>query len=247
MALHDNFKDPATGNDANQGPAVTRARSGSEPPPGLRTNRAAKVNESQIMVDLRPVEQDVLSDLALTDEQLALLVVGQKNSAQALQAAREAFGQLYRRHSTRLLAFLAARLHGGDLEEVHQEVWFRAWERLPRSFHGGTFSAWMYQVSRHHLIDRSRRRSPVALREDADFVDNHALPDELFAQQERQAVLMRCLGRLRGRMAELVRARLAGESYAEICLRLGLLPKSAHKMFHRAKEFLKTCVGRALQ
>jgi RNA polymerase sigma factor (sigma-70 family) len=187
------------------------------------------------------------NDLASTDEQLADLVVHQQDSDQARQAAREAFEQLYLRHAGRLLAFLAARLKRSDLDEVHQEVWLRVWERLPRNFHGGDFSAWLYQITRHYLIDRSRKKTPLPLGKDADFADDQASPDEVLVEQERQAALAHCLGQLEHRAAELVRRRLAGESYEEICPRLGLKPQQAHKLFHQAKALLKACLERAIQ
>jgi RNA polymerase sigma-70 factor (ECF subfamily) len=184
--------------------------------------------------------------LASTDEQLAELIVHQQDSDQARQAAHEAFEELYRRHAGRLLAFLSARLPRSDLDEVHQDVWMRVWERLPRSFHGGDFSGWLYQMTRHYLIDRSRKKRPVSLGEDVDFTDNQASPDEVLVEQERRSALARCLGRLDAQSAELVRGRLAGESYEELCRRLDLQPQHAHKLFHKAKALLKACVQRAI-
>ena len=56
----------------------------------------------------------------------------------------------------------------------------------------------------------------------------------------------RCLKRLQSEFADLVRARLAGESYSDICGRLRLRPEQAHKLFHVAKAQLKTCVESVL-
>ena len=65
-------------------------------------------------------------------------------------------------------------------------------------------------------------------------------------EQERKEALERCLKALKSELAELVRARLGGDSYTEICGRLGLRPEQAHKLFHQAKAQLKTCVEGAL-
>jgi RNA polymerase sigma factor (sigma-70 family) len=185
--------------------------------------------------------------LASTDEQLAERIAGQQEAGPARQSAHEAFEELYRRHAGRLLAFLASRVARSDLDEVHQEVWMRVWERLPRSFHGGDFSAWLYQTTRHYVIDRSRKKRPIALHEDADFAARQTSAEELLDEQERQAALARCLGQLEKQAADLVRGRLAGESYEELCPRLGLTPQHAHKLFHKAKAMLKACVERAIQ
>jgi RNA polymerase sigma-70 factor (ECF subfamily) len=185
--------------------------------------------------------------LAATDEQLAERIVHQQDSGPTRQAAHEAFEELYRRHAGRLLAFLASRVHRSDLDEVHQDVWMRVWERLPRSFHGGDFSAWLYQTTRHYVIDRSRKKKPVPLHEDADFAAGGESAEDVLVAQERKEALARCLGQLERQAAELVRGRLAGESYEELCPRLGLKPQTAHKLFHKAKAMLKACVERAIQ
>jgi RNA polymerase sigma-70 factor (ECF subfamily) len=183
--------------------------------------------------------------LASTDEQLAERIAHQQDSDQTRQAAHAAFEELYRRHAGRLLAFLSGRLARSDLDEVHQEVWLRVWERLPRSFHGGDFSAWLYQIARHYLIDRSRKKRPAVFGDDVDFADDQATPDEVLAEKERKLALARCLGKLDPQLAELVRGRLAGESYEELCQRLDLKPQTAHKLFHKAKALLTACVKRA--
>jgi RNA polymerase sigma-70 factor, ECF subfamily len=201
----------------------------------------------RIMVLLRETEPDLPAAPAAADEHLADCVVHQKDSAAALLAAQAAFEQLYRRHASRLLGFLASRVQRSDLDEVHQDVWLRVWERLPRSFHGGDFSAWLYQTTRHYLIDRSRKKRPLPLGDDADFADDRPAPDEVLVEQERRAALVHCLGRLEVRAAELVRSRLAGDSYEEICPRLGLKPESAHKMFYRAKAILREAVAQVLR
>ncbi len=64
-------------------------------------------------------------------------------------------------------------------------------------------------------------------------------------EQERMAILKRCLDGLDAVSAALVRARLGGEDYAAICGRLGLKPERAHKLFHQAKDRLRHCVERA--
>ena len=69
-------------------------------------------------------------------------------------------------------------------------------------------------------------------------------PDHQLAERERMEVLTRCLGKLQKDMAELVRSRLSGESYEDICSRLGLPPARAHKLFHTAKTQLTSCIER---
>jgi DNA-directed RNA polymerase specialized sigma24 family protein len=83
--------------------------------------------------------------------------------------------------------------------------------------------------------------------------DPDALPDgrggsahDRLVEQERAEALRRCLEKLEAKAADLVRSRLAGEDYEEVCRRLGLKSSQAYKLFHTARDRLKTCVERAL-
>lgn len=183
----------------------------------------------------------------VSDEDLAERIARRDESPRAAREAREACTLLYERHARRLLAFLATRLPRHELEDVHQELWVRVWDRLPRTFQRGNFRAWLYQISRNYLIDRSRRRHPDAIDPAMDVEGPASLqPEEILVERELMMVLRQCLTELREDVAELVRARLAGETYETICPRLGLKSERAHRLFHGAKEQLQKCVSRAI-
>jgi RNA polymerase sigma-70 factor, ECF subfamily len=187
----------------------------------------------------------VISNETTDDERLAAIVSDRDRSDRAMRAAQDAFGQLYQRHARRLLAFLAARVPRCDLNDLHQEVWLRAWRHLPSGFHGGNVRAWLHQIARNGLIDRSRRRRAEPLPDELSLLDPRGeQPGDLMQERERLAVLKRCLERLDEVEAYVVRSRLTGEGYPAICARLGLTPARAHKLFHRAKDQLQTCVER---
>ena len=188
-----------------------------------------------------------LPETTESDEQLAAVVGRRGDSDRALLAARDAFERLYHRHAALLLAFLASRVRADEREDIHQDVWQRVWSHLPDQFRGGSFRAWLHQIARNRLIDHGRRRHPEALPAPEALSDGRDEPtQDRLVEQERKAALARCLERLGPEGAALVRARLAGEGYAEVCQRLGLKPARAHKLFHSAKEQLKTCVERVL-
>jgi RNA polymerase sigma-70 factor (ECF subfamily) len=183
------------------------------------------------------------ADSTPSDDEWAWIISKRDQSPSMLQAAQAAFRELYQRHAPGLLAFLASRCQRSDLEDTHQEIWRRIWEFLPRDFRGGQFRAWLFQIARYYLIDRSRKRNPERLPEDHDVRDDTALlPDEAAIAKEYQELLARCLKKLTAEMEALVRARLAGESYAEICDRLAIKQERLHKLFHTAKEQLQSCV-----
>src|SRR5262249_46401761 len=85
---------------------------------------------------------------APSDEQLAVCLTPPRKSS-AARDAEAAFQQLYQRHARPLLAFLAGRVRRDLLDDVHQTVWLRVWERTPERIEGGNFRAWLFQVARN--------------------------------------------------------------------------------------------------
>jgi len=186
-------------------------------------------------------------ETAPSDEDLAALVAQRLESARGTGVARSALDQLYRRHSPLLLAFLAAHVRRADLDDIHQDVWQRVWVHLPTQFRGGNFRAWLYQIARNTIIDQSRKRKPESLREHDRLADPRLDPvEQPLIEAEHGAALLRCIDQLDPEAANLVRARLGGEDYAQFCARLGISTNRAYKMMNEAKTKLKTCVERAL-
>ena len=146
----------------------------------------------------------------LTDEQLAEQVAGRNGSPSAMRMAKNAFEQLYGRHSRLLLAFLSSRIRRSDLEDVHQIVWRRVWEKLPDGFHGGNLRAWLYRIARNHLIDTARRIEKVPEADDdnpTQMKDYRTMaPVEYLIEREYGDALQSCLGKIDQLQADVVRA-----------------------------------------
>jgi RNA polymerase sigma factor (sigma-70 family) len=190
----------------------------------------------------------IVNETTRSDEELAAEISGRDASERAFRAAREAFEGLYRRHAPLLLAFLSSRVHASDRDDLHQEIWQRVWVSLPAQFHGGNFRAWLHQIARNAIVDLGRKKRSSALADPLLVVDGRSeQAHTLLLEQERKEALERCLKALKSELATLVRARLGGDSYADIRGRLGLRPEQAHKMFHLAKAQLKTCVEGSLR
>jgi RNA polymerase sigma factor (sigma-70 family) len=183
----------------------------------------------------------------VSDEQLAAVIAVRDRSRTAWDEAQQSFAQLHETHSRKLLAFLATRVSRSDLDDVHQEVWQRVWQSLPTGFQGGNFRAWLHQIARNHLIDRSRRKRPDQWNEEVQHSDPRSTtPDEVLLENERMTILKSCLSRLGDKLEALVRARLGGEDYDDICQRLNIPSSQVYKLYHQAKSQLTACVERAL-
>ena len=180
----------------------------------------------------------IVNETARSDEELAAEIARRDASERAFRAARDAFEGLYRRHAPLLLAFLSSRVHASDRDDLHQEIWQRVWASLPAQFQGGNFRAWLHQIARNAIIDLGRKKRPAHLGDLRTLVDGR--PDHA------RSLGLEFAGDARPSRPELVRARLGGDSYTDICGRLGLRPEQAHKLFHQAKAQLKTCVEGAL-
>jgi RNA polymerase sigma factor (sigma-70 family) len=183
----------------------------------------------------------------VSDEQLAVVIAARDTSRAAWDEAQRAFSNLHENQSRKLLAFLASRVGRSDLDDVHQEVWQRVWQNLPTGFQGGNFRAWLHQIARNHLIDRSRRKRPDQWNEEIQHSDPRSqLPEDVLLEDERMTVLKSCLTRLGDKLEALVRARLAGDEYEDICVRLSIPSSQIYKLYHQAKSQLTACVERAL-
>ena len=189
----------------------------------------------------------IVNETTRSDEELAAEIARRDASERAFRTARDAFEGLYHRHAPLLLAFLSSRVHASDRDDLHQDIWQRVWAFLPAQFQGGNFRAWLHQIARNAIIDLGRKKRPAHLGDPLTLVDGRSDPARsLLLEQERKDALERCLEALRSELAALVRARLGGDSYTDICGRLGIRPEQAHKLFHQAKAQLKTCVEGAL-
>lgn len=186
------------------------------------------------------------------DEPLADLVrQARDRSGVALDGAHRAFGELYEAHGSQLAAWLSARVVRSDLDEVHQEIWVRVWEKLPNHFDGGNFRAWLYAIARNHLVDSARRRSA---RRDFGYGGQHEEPDatppdpdgdepwEILDAQERGLRLRGCLDKLDSGRRRVIVGRLGGEEYESIADGLGITTAQAQSWLFMAKKLVRQCL-----
>lgn len=172
-------------------------------------------------------------------------------SGASLEDAHRAFGELYEAHGSQLAAWLSARVLRSDLDEVHQEIWVRVWEKLPEHFGGGNFRAWLYAVARNHLVDSARRRSA---RRGFGYGGHDEEPDmnpsdpsgdepwEILAAEERGRRLRGCLDKLEAGRRRVIVGRLGGEEYESIAEGLGITTAQAQSWLFAAKQLVRQCL-----
>ncbi len=175
-----------------------------------------------------------------SDEQLAAILIDRNRDDASFERATSAFTELYERHSRWLLSYLAGRVKWHDLDDVHQVVWQRVWERVETGFRGGRFQVWLFFIARNHLIDLGRRLKMELLNE---FTSSTLMapgngPEQAMEEADEQAALERCLSKLGGEAAEVAMRRLRGESYETITTKLAITRGKAYKLLRQARVAL---------
>src|SRR3981081_66496 len=85
-----------------------------------------------------------------------------------LAGDRDAFRILVERHSTTIFR-LAYRLTGNhhDAEEIVQEAFLRAYQKLQQFASQANFATWVYRIAANYTIDRMRERKQESARRQA--------------------------------------------------------------------------------
>lgn len=162
----------------------------------------------------------------------------------AASGDRVAFQRLYRRHVDRVYGALL-RLAGYDharAEDLTQDAFVRAWQKLAEFRHESAFGTWLYRLAVNvALMDiRARGANPVG------FVDEDALPeqgDTPFCAAERDE-LERAIGKLPPRArAVLVLHDIEGWKHEDISRDLDMAVGTSKAQLHRARALLRKLLG----
>ena len=174
-----------------------------------------------------------------TDEQLAEALCEASDPA-------DAFHTLYERHASGLLAYLASRVPGGELDDRHQEIWMKVWQHLTSKAFTGHFRGWLFTVARNTLIDQSRRKTMPTVSGTEEMALDRQDPLYHLLDEERYNAFSQCLAALCEIENTIVRGRLEGNSYEAISVSAGIRVERAHRVFHDSKKQLQDCVQRKL-
>ncbi|TAL72805.1 MAG: sigma-70 family RNA polymerase sigma factor [Rhodanobacter sp.] len=157
---------------------------------------------------------------------------------------RLAFQRLYRRHVDRVHGAMC-RLAGYDrarAEDLTQDAFVRAWQKLPQFRHEAAFGTWLYRLAINLALMalRAQRADPVTF----DAADT--LPDPAntpFCAAER-AELQAAIGRLPPRARTvLVLHDIEGWHHAEIGAALAIAAGTSKAQLHRARTLLRAALG----
>ncbi|SFS07607.1 RNA polymerase sigma-70 factor, ECF subfamily [Dyella sp. OK004] len=159
---------------------------------------------------------------------------------------RSAFQRLYRQHVDRVYGAVY-RLAGYDharAEDLTQDAFVRAWQKLEGFRHESSFGTWLYRLAVNlALMDiRSRGSDPVSMMDEDSLPEHGETP---FCAAEREE-LERAIGRLPPRArAVLVLHDIEGWRHEDIGVELGMAVGSSKAQLHRARGLLRKVLGEA--
>lgn len=159
-----------------------------------------------------------------------------------------AFETLYRRHVGRVYGAIW-RLSGNDAaraEEMTQEVFIRAWQKLSGFRFESAFSTWLHRIAVNVALMDIRSRSSQPGHDDADnALQNVEETLPAFCAAERSD-LERAVAELPPRArAVLVLHDIEGWKHEEIASELGMAIGSSKAQLHRARQLLRRTLGEA--
>lgn len=141
------------------------------------------------------------------------------------------------------------RLETADAGDVVQTTWLRLLENLTRIEQPERLAGWLVTTARRECLQLLRKRGREAPDDGlVDLVDEQATAlDAALLEQERDALLWQCFGRLPERCQRLLRVLMAVERpvYAEVSEALGMPVGAIGPTRMRCLRTLRTLTGDA--
>lgn len=155
---------------------------------------------------------------------------------------QQAATRLVRRHAPALARFAASSGARGDIDELVQDTFVRAFASLDGFRGDSSFRTWLFIIERRLLLDRlrSEKRRPegVELREDVALSSADPL-DEVMADEAQARVRRAIAGLTRTQRDVFLLRATEGLSYKEIAESLGTTEGAARVHYHNAMRAIK--------
>ena len=155
----------------------------------------------------------------------------------ARQGDRTAFGELYRRYARMIHGVLLARVPYGDVDDLVQDVFLLAMERLDTLREAGAFRGWLATIARNRATDHLRR-APQTMELPDDLPSNDSGDDS--ADRMEAAAALAIIRTLPEAYRETLILRLVeGFTGPEIAAQTGLTEGSVRVNLHRGMKQLR--------
>lgn len=188
--------------------------------------------------------EDGLSRPPTPDRTAARGVSEAADVALAAAGDQRAFERLYRLHVARINS-LARRMVGpdGDADELTQDVFVRAWERLGTYRGEAAFGTWLHRLAVNVILNW--RRGEVGERRRIDEAVDAEQVAGMGPGRAEGLDLERAIGRLpRGARQVFVLHDVEGFKHEEIAAMIGITPGTSKAQLHRARMLLRDLLER---
>jgi len=145
----------------------------------------------------------------------------------------DAFAELYQRFARMVHGVVLARIARTEVDDVVQDVFMAAFERLGELRDPAAFGGWLAAIARNRAADHRRRLMPVH-----PVVDAPA-PARAHEQAEAHAILAVIRALPEAYSETLVLRLVEGMTGEEIAERTGLTPGSVRVNLHRGMKLLR--------
>ena len=150
-----------------------------------------------------------------------------------------AFEALYRAHLPKIHSLVRRMTAGRDVDELTQDVFVRAWQKLGTFRGASTFGTWLHRLAVNVVIERFRSDAVRQRR----LHDDESIFDRLPALQRSGDLAMdfeAAIARLPdGARRIFVLHDVQGYKHHEIATLLGLSPGTSKAQLHRARMILR--------
>jgi RNA polymerase sigma-70 factor (ECF subfamily) len=146
------------------------------------------------------------------------------------------FAELFESHGPMVHGILLARVPRSDVDDLLQDVFLSAWERLSTLRDGQAVGAWLATIARNRAVDHLRTQPTLV-----------PLPDDLATTDPRRAEVEQVLRAIRGLpdafREPLVLRLVEGMTGKEIADRCGFTYDSVRVNLHRGMQKLREALG----
>jgi RNA polymerase sigma-70 factor (ECF subfamily) len=145
----------------------------------------------------------------------------------------DAFAELYQRFTRMVHGVVLARIARTEVDDVVQDVFVTAYERLETLREPAAFPGWLAAIARHRATDHARRLVPL------QPLDHAPVAARIHDRVQALAVLDAIRSLPEAYSETLVLRLVEGMTGAEIAERTGLTPGSVRVNLHRGMKLLR--------
>ena len=170
--------------------------------------------------------------------------------SQVIDGNKDAFRLLISEYGLLVRGFLAARVyHLADAEDLAQDTFVKAYEKLEDYELGTNFRAWLMSIAQFLLNNHWRKygnRATVMEKFRHDIAES--IQTELKVAHEdvdesRIPMLLDCISKLPDNLRKVIRSGLDGEKISILAQELNLQANAVYQLRHRAHVALRKCMN----